>query len=471
MDESVMTVLQMLQDGKISPQQAETLIAALRGESASTAEKKEAAEAPPEKPFMGDFKDRLKAKKIELDLEHLGERISKAVAKVQPEKIVARVQAQLRTATRSSATWGASMTARVRNWADGVDARPVNIASLPDLAETHEQEFHLDSAATVLIDNPLGNVTITAADGDTAVVVISKLVWGTASSLKPLADTVVVDVGATDSRLDIKVSAPDDFRDGVVDLELRVPASATTRSSSHFGNVEVSGLVGRVEAVTTTGMLNLSDLGGDVRGETTSGAITLRGIAGCATVATESGDIKATNVQRGLSANSASGDVLATGLEGGRVECKSVSGDVRVEGVGVLAPLDIVVESLSGDATLLGAAGNIAVKAVSGDIVADELVAHRVQAQTVSGDVRVKIHTSFSGTVQINTVSGDVELGLPGDTNARVSLSTASGELRCDHDAQSVVATDTLWTGEIGTGAGTITVQTISGDSHITQVG
>ena len=153
------------------------------------------------------------------------------------------------------------------------------------------------------------------------------------------------------------------------------------------------------------------------------------------------------------------------------MECKSVSGDVRVEGVGSLAPLDIVVESLSGDASLVGAAGNIAVKAVSGDILADELVAHRVQAQTVSGDVRVKIHTSFSGTVQINTVSGDVELGLPGETNARVSLSTASGELRCDHDAQSVVATDTLWTGEIGTGAGTITVQTISGDSHITQVG
>src|SRR5580700_9877438 len=145
MDDSVMTVLQMLQDGKISPQQAETLIAALRGESASTAEKKEAAEAPPDKPFMGDFKDRLKAKKIDLDLEHLGERISKAVAKVQPEKIVARVQAQLRTATRSSATWGASVTARVKNWADGIDARPVNAASLPEDAESHEQEFHLDS--------------------------------------------------------------------------------------------------------------------------------------------------------------------------------------------------------------------------------------------------------------------------------------------------------------------------------------
>jgi DUF4097 and DUF4098 domain-containing protein YvlB len=463
----------MLQDGKISPQQAETLIAALRGESASSAEKdkkKDTSEVPPEKPFMGDFKAKLKAQRIDLDLEHLGERISKAVSKVQPEKIVARVQAQLRTATRSSATWGASWTARVKNWADGVDARPVNLTSLPEHAETHEQEFHLDSASAVLLDNPLGNITITGTEGDTAVVAIHKTVWGGVTSLKGLADTIIVDIGATDTRLDIKVSAPDDFRDGFVDLELRMPVSATTRSSAHFGNIDISGLAGRVEAVTTTGSLNIRELGGDVRGETASGSIALNEIAGSATVATQSGDIKASSIQRGLSANSASGDVSATGLEGGRVECKSVSGDVHVEGVGSAAPLDIVVESLSGDATLLGAAGNIAIKAVSGDILADQLVANRVQAQTVSGDVRVNVHTSFSGTVQINTVSGDVELGLPADTNARVSLSTASGELRCDHDAKSVVATDTLWTGEIGTGAGTITVQTISGDSHITQV-
>jgi DUF4097 and DUF4098 domain-containing protein YvlB len=472
MDENVMRVLQMLQDGKISAQEAETLIAALRGETSGASEKKPAA-APeaPDKPFMGDFRAKFKQQKIDLDLEHLGERISKAVSKVQPEKIVARVQAQLRSATKSSASWGASMSAKVRNWADGVDARPTNIGGLPEHAEKQEHEFHLDASANVLIENPLGNITVVGVDEDTAYVVINKLVWGSADSLKAQADLLVVDIGATDSRLDIKVSAPDHCRDAVVDLELRVPASATTRSSTHYGAVTVSAMSGRVEASTTTGSMQLTDIAGDVRGETTTGGITLERVGGSATVATESGDIKATGISRGLSANSASGDVSASALEGGRIECKSVSGDVRVENVGSSAPLDIVVESLSGDAVLVGAAGNIAIKAVSGDIIADELVANRVQAQTVSGDVKVKIHASFSGTAQINTVSGDVDLGLPADTNARVSLSTASGELRCDHDAQSVVATDTLWTGEIGTGAGTITVQTISGDSHITQVG
>jgi DUF4097 and DUF4098 domain-containing protein YvlB len=142
-----------------------------------------------------------------------------------------------------------------------------------------------------------------------------------------------------------------------------------------------------------------------------------------------------------------------------------------VHSVGANAPLDIIVESVSGDASLTNATGNVAIKAVSGDVHAQDLVASRVQAHTVSGDVNVRIATSFSGTVQINTVSGDVELALPSDTNARVSLSTSSGDLRCDHDATGVVATETLWTGTVGTGAGNVTIQTISGGSHVAQIG
>ena len=78
-----------------------------------------------------------------------------------------------------------------------------------------------------------------------------------------------------------------------------------------------------------------------------------------------------------------------------------------------------------------------------------------------------RLRDVFSGTMQVNTVSGDVVLYLVEGSNARVSLSTASGELRCEHDAHEVTATETLWTGQIGTGAGTLNVQTISGDTHI----
>jgi DUF4097 and DUF4098 domain-containing protein YvlB len=464
MDENVMRVLQMLQDGKISAQEAEMLIAALRGESAAPTSTQE-QETKEEKTFTFGF-ERIKPPK--LDLDDLGERISKAVSKVQPEKIVRRVQAQLRTATRTGAHWGASVTAKVRTWTEGEDTRPENTTSQPEHTDTHELEFHLEPGASVFVENPLGNVKVTGISDGPAVVSVRKVVWGqNPDSLKALAERMAVNIHGTDSRLDIKVEAPDFFREGTVDLELRVPRSANVRVSSHFGPVELSQLDGSAEAATTTGDLLLQDLGGNARGETASGDLTLERIQGTVAVATQSGDISATDIRRGLTANTASGDVRATLLEGGRIECKSVSGDVKVDNVGTEAPLDITVESVSGDATLDNASGNIAIKAVSGDAFANNLAATRLQAQTVSGDVQVGLREPFSGTMQINTVSGDVGIILPEGSNLRVSLSTTSGELRCDYDAHDVVATDTLWTGQLGTGAGTLNVQSISGDMHI----
>ena len=107
MDENVMRVLQMLQDGKISANEAETLIAALRGESAASASGTGTTESKP-KEKKEENKAFFKTPKVDFDFDDLGKRISEAVSKVQPEKIVRRVQAQLRTATRAGCRCGCS---------------------------------------------------------------------------------------------------------------------------------------------------------------------------------------------------------------------------------------------------------------------------------------------------------------------------------------------------------------------------
>ncbi len=474
MDDNVLRVLQMLQEGKITAKEAESLIAALRGETTAppTPPMPPEPPTPPEAPrsFPNfEFVSHMKPPKI--DISDLGDRISKAVAKVQPEKIVRKIQAELRTASQAGAQWGASFSAKVRTWTDGSDARPSNVGGLPEHTETYEPAVTLEPGAGVFVENPLGNVLITGIAEGAASVHIRKTVWGTQQEgLKALANQMEVDLQGMDGKLEIKVSTPDAFHDGTVDIELRVPRSALVRASTTYGDVEVSAVDGRVEAVTRTGALRLHDLGGDVRGETVTGELRLERIVGSVTVASQSGSISAESIQRGLSANTASGEVTAVGIEGGRVECKSVSGDVRAERIGLEAPLDITVESVSGDVTLTEASGNIALKAVSGDVLTSGIKTTRLQAQTVSGDVGLHLIEVFSGTMQVNTVSGDVEIALVEGSNARALLSTASGELRCDHDAHEVVATERLWTGQIGTGAGTLNVQTISGDAHIHRV-
>ncbi len=259
MDENVMSVLQMLQDGKISAQEAETLIAALRGESPESAASAASAEAAsaeggkdkPEKedkslfdslPF-DKFKD-IKPPKIELN--NLGDRISKAVARVQPEKIVKRVQDELRKASKAGANWSTSVTSRVRAWSDGEGGRPANSMDLPHHSESVDQEFHLEPGAKVYVENPLGNVKVIGIAEGTASVTISKASWGTTEDeAKTAAAQMEINLHGTDARLDIKVSAPDTFREGTVDLELRVPRNAANvRVNSHYGTVELTELDG-----------------------------------------------------------------------------------------------------------------------------------------------------------------------------------------------------------------------------------
>jgi len=60
-----------------------------------------------------------------------------------------------------------------------------------------------------------------------------------------------------------------------------------------------------------------------------------------------------------------------------------------------------------------------------------------------------------------------VRINLPQTSNFRFTLTTQSGDLHCDHTAHDISHTETLWTGTVGTGAGTVTVQTLSGDVHL----
>ena len=159
-----------------------------------------------------------------------------------------------------------------------------------------------------------------------------------------------------------------------------------------------------------------------------------------------------------------SGDVYVAHVEGGRVEAKSISGDVTVEHAGQQAPIDVALESVSGDLNLNQARGNIALKTVSAEVSANHLDATTLQSQAVSGDVSLQLDKPFIGTLTTNTVSGDVSLHFPNDSNFRFTLATQSGSLACDLAATDGAQSDTLRTGTIGTGAGTVTVQTLSGD-------
>ena len=137
---------------------------------------------------------------------------------------------------------------------------------------------------------------------------------------------------------------------------------------------------------------------------------------------------------------------------------------ISVDKAGNVAPVDVAVESVSGDVRLEQVEGNITLKTVSGDSSALHLAASTLQCKAISGDVTLQLDAPFSGTLSCTTVSGQVRIAVPAGSNFRYTLDTQSGDITCGVEARETSSTETLRNGVVGTGAGTVSVQTLSGD-------
>jgi DUF4097 and DUF4098 domain-containing protein YvlB len=146
-------------------------------------------------------------------------------------------------------------------------------------------------------------------------------------------------------------------------------------------------------------------------------------------VITASGKVQAGVVEGRLVARLASGDLDAAAT--GSLDVVSASGDVRVPRVLGEAG----VKTASGDVALGTVAGDLAVRTASGDIVVSRLEGSRLDAKTVSGDVRVGVPAGRRYTVSLQSLSGDVRTDFPvsgevGGGPARLQVTTVSGDIR-----------------------------------------
>ncbi len=146
---------------------------------------------------------------------------------------------------------------------------------------------------------------------------------------------------------------------------------------------------------------------------TASGDVTIQGTGVLATparVETSSGDVIVHGGVKELLLDTASGDVRVTGGALAMLEVNTSSGDIRVEAGAARA----AIETSSGDVRL---------RNLSGDLTAN----------TSSGDVEARWSHLPGGTmVRVGTASGDVTLRLPAAAALTGEVRTASGHIRSD---------------------------------------
>jgi DUF4097 and DUF4098 domain-containing protein YvlB len=160
---------------------------------------------------------------------------------------------------------------------------------------------------------------------------------------------------------------------------------------------------------------------------------------------------------------------ISTAAAGEDVECKSVSGDVTVNGSFKKGLLTIT--TVSGDATALRVAGEVNANTVSGDITLGLGETNRSRVRSTSGDLTMAALLAADGKLDAESISGDVRLELVGAVDAEFDLSSFNGEIRNCFGPKAVSTSEYAPGKELrfreGQGSAHVRIKTLNGDISV----
>ena len=139
--------------------------------------------------------------------------------------------------------------------------------------------YQLDANGRVEISNINGKIDVQPGEGNTVEVRALKRAKGASSeAAKAALDRITIAEDATPSHIKIETKIERGggmFNSGGLQVEYRVkvPAGADVRFTNTNGNVEITGLKGRINAETTNGRVSARDISGAIDASTTNGGV------------------------------------------------------------------------------------------------------------------------------------------------------------------------------------------------------
>lgn len=139
---------------------------------------------------------------------------------------------------------------------------------------------------------------------------------------------------------------------------------------------------------------------------------------------TVSADVKVSGVRGESTLKTVSGEVDAE--VGGDVSAHAVSGGIHVKAPGAKS---IEVDTVSGDADVVGGDAEVEVTTVSGDAKVKLTSTNKARFQTVSGTVSASLSLNADARIEAQSVSGDLDFKFPAAPAAAFDLQTFSGSI------------------------------------------
>jgi DUF4097 and DUF4098 domain-containing protein YvlB len=231
-----------------------------------------------------------------------------------------------------------------------------------------------------------------------------------------------VDVSGVDGRLEVATAA------GAVKAD-RIGRGLVARSGG--GDIEIGSVDGPVHAASAGGAVRVGRAAGETRIETGGGELEAREVGGRLIAITTGGNITAGSVAGGVTAQTAGGSI-GIGRAGGPVVAQTSGGAITVG-----SAQDVRCESTAGAIRLRGVSGALRASTSAGSIFA-ELAAARLADSILStsgGDVMVWIPSNVAVTVRAQNESSGRSAKIVSEfpeisvRPAAIHLSVAEGSL------------------------------------------
>ncbi len=360
MKEEVKRIIKMVEEGKLSAEDAAELIEAFSGPSAPT-EEPTAEEAPKTEEEKKDF-----FKTITETIEKIGKDATQSVN-----------WKEIADQARTSANKGFEA---LKDAGEKISKGKFEFGFL-HAHETRkiEMPLGLDAGKSLRIENHCGDVKIVGGFSEGHVVAVAKIKGSSVEDARDKANGYTLVIEESEELVLIKQP---DMSGLSVDLNIQIP-------EKRF-----------VEVKADAGDISILDTKSGARVTSRSGDIHLRQLNGTVEVTAYSGDLKVEDVKTpNLTIESKSGDISLTRVEG-NINARTASGDLKV------------VQSCG---------KTISIEAVSGDVHVDldTPVTGSLNVRTVSGDSLVSVVDGSDCRVSLSTLRGEVTSSVSLDEEAK----------------------------------------------------
>lgn len=387
MKEEIKRIMKLVQEGKLSPEDAAELIDAFQtGE-----ENKESPPPPPDEPSQNGKKDPFKT--FVDFMEGVGKEVSESVDWQQ----IAR---QVRTSTQKGMEHLKTGVEKLRegkvnwSWFSAYENREV---TLP---------LKVPKGKTLRIENPVGDVKVTGGFANGTVRASARIRGMDADEAHEKAEAYTIIIEESDHQVLIRQP---DVTGLSVDLDIQLDAECAVEVRTLSGDLQIADTNGSARIDTQSGTVKLSGLDGTIEVHSQSGALSVSDSkTPSATIEVKSGDISLTNVSGNITARSASGDISLKDCAGKSISVESVTGDVTVD---LNEPVSgtVSIRTVNGAANVGiedGSDCRVSLSTLRGSVTCDvELEDEAKQEQHVTGKLG-----KGTGTLDVSAVNGSIAM-------------------------------------------------------------